>query len=39
MKNKPKAKIGLHKHIALGGSPKAYKGATANAVANKTKKK
>lgn len=26
LKNKPKAGMKLHKHIALGGSPKTFKG-------------
>ena len=37
MKSKPKQGMKLHKFIALGGKPKDYKGAVANAVANKKK--
>ena len=37
MKNKPKPKMKLHHFVALGGKPKDFKGATANAVANKKK--
>lgn len=37
MKSKPKEKMKLHKFIALGGKPKAFKGALSNAVANKKK--
>ncbi len=35
---KPKKGLGLHKFIATGGKPANYKGAMANAVANKKKK-
>ena len=38
MKAKPKEKVKLHKFIALGGKPKDFKGAVANAIANKKKK-
>jgi hypothetical protein len=38
MKAKPKKGIPLHMHIALGGSPKTFKGAVPNAVANRKKK-
>jgi hypothetical protein len=38
MKAKPKVGMKLHKWIATGGKPKDFKGATANAVANKKKK-
>ena len=37
MKAKPKQGMGLHKWTKLGGKPKDYKGALANAVANKKK--
>lgn len=33
--SKPKQGMTLHKFIATGGKPSAYKGATKNAVANK----
>lgn len=39
MKAKPKAGMSLHKFVATGGKPKNFKGAVANAVANKGKKK
>lgn len=38
MKAKPKKGIPLHMHIALGGSPKTFKGAVANAVVRPKKK-
>lgn len=37
MKKKLEGKVKLHKFIATGGKPKDFKGATANAVANKKK--
>ncbi len=38
MKSKPKQGMRLHQFIATGGKPANFKGASANAVANKKKK-